>query len=831
MELPRETLSAVWRHWAGRSALLGLLMLTPLILALGIRWKLDLYQIREFSIETSRARCIAIARDFLAQRGMAAVAGGWKLQFEENRPFLDYVHRSLGVGKFVPPIQSFPASPASIRVQTEDAGEETAEVTISPHGKVTGYRFPSLLDEYGERLGDRQAAVASARAQMDRTISPADYQISEARVYEQTDAQGRRFYRVEWTAVHLELPELSFKLRFGVAGDAVFSQSIQADVAEAFLEREGLVATLYRTLAGFAPFYVVALIVYMLIRYIQRSIDKEISHKRAAVVALYLLAIVGLIYLTGDQGIVFGLSVGERAPQAASAFVILFLVAAALLAGVSYSSCEGDVRELFKGSMTSFDALLTGRVFSRTVARTFVIGFVAAAWLFFLQVVTNLAFEGGLEEPASLLFVYRIAHAQSPAGMVFLLLPLSVGFMLLFGLLIPLSIVGRMRRLRDAAWAFLLAIMLVNLFLLHGGFVTLPGAALTLGAEVFFMLALVRYFDVMTAFMCRVLAGYLVALTDVQMLTTIPESTVNFIHAVALTTLVASLVLLRYGREYTDEEVRPSYARALAERQSLSAQLSVAAVAQAQLTRTALPQVEGFSLAAVCRPARTVSGDYYDCFPLGPRSLGVLMINGAGRGLLDAMVIAYTKGFLLERVNSARSARELLADLLENLSTLLQEGDAFPELCFVILDGEQNTAAYSRTENFPGLISIKPAEEGGVSVREGSTAEMGSMRRMGERRLLLRHGLIRLPEGASILLFSSGFERSLVRAGIGDFREWLRKEWKHLVKSDAGATLLELAHAAMGGRAGWQTQIGEQDRTLMVVHTVSTESGSMERAA
>ena len=226
-----------------------------------------------------------------------------------------------------------------------------------------------------------------------------------------------------------------------------------------------------------------------------------------------------------------------------------------------------------------------------------------------------------------------------------------------------------------------------------------------------------------------------------------------------------------------------------------------------------------------------VSGDYYDCFPLGPRSLGVLTISGGGRGLLDAMVIAFTKGFLLERVNSARSARELLADLLENLSSLLQPGDAFPDLCFVILDGEQATAAYSRTESFPGLISIQLSETGAVSVREGSASEMSSSRRLRDRRLALRHGLIRLPRGASILIYSCGFERSLLRAGIGDFREWLRQEWKRVARSDAGATLLELTHAAMGGSSGWQAQSGEQDRTLIVVHTLSTESGSAEQAA
>ncbi len=831
MPFPQERLNAIWRHWAGRAGLVLLLALTPLVLALGVRWKLDLFQIRDFAIETNRERCIQIARDFLALRGVPAGDTGWKLKFEENRIFLDYIHRRLGLGEFTPRLRALPTSPAGIEVQTGGEDGDAAGVTISPSGAITGYRLPSLLSAFGDELGERENAIAAARKEMAQAVSSADYDISEGRVYEQTDSQGRRFYRVEWTAIRHDLPELSFKLRFDVAGSTVFSQSIDAEVSEVFFDRVGVVARLYNTLLRFVPFYIIALIVYMLVRYIQRSIEKEISHGRAVVVAACLMLSAGLIFLAGDQGIVADIHFDDGAPRAAFAFAFLFTLVAALLAGVSYSSCEGDVRELFKGSMTSFDALLTGRAFSRNVARAFAAGAVAASWLFFLQVVANLVFEGGVEDPASLLFVYRIAHAQFPALMVFLLLPLSVGFVLLFGLLIPLSIVSRLRRLRGAAWAFLLLMVLVNLFLLHGGFVTLPGAALTLGTEAIFLLVLVLYFDVMTAFICRVLAGYLAVLTDVQILTLMPVHTVIFIHSVVLATLVLSLLLLRYGREYSDEDVHPSYARALAERQSLSAQLSAAAVAQSQLALTALPRVEGFSMAAVCRPARVVSGDYYDCFPLGPRSLGVLVISGAGRGLVDAMVIAFTKGFLLERVGSARSTQELLSELLENLSTLLEPGDAFPELCFVIFDGESASAAYSRTENFAGLISVKPSAEGDARVREGSTAEMSATRRLEGRRLTLRHGVIRLPAETSILIFSSGFERGLVRAGIGDFREWLRSEWNRVAADNADRTLLQLTHAAMGGSAGWQTPVGEEDRTLIVVQAVSTEPQSVERAA
>ena len=212
MWFPRESLNAVWRHWAGRPAMIALLALTPLVLALGVRWKLDRYQIRDFAIQTNRERCIEIARTFLAERGVMVAAGDWRLKFEENRNFLEYIHRGLGLGKSLPRIRDFPSAPASVRVQSggDARADDATEVSISPSGVVTGYRLPSLLNEFGGELGDRQAAVAGARARMIRIVSPSDYEISEERVYEQTDPRGRRFYRVEWTAVHRL--QLSFRL-------------------------------------------------------------------------------------------------------------------------------------------------------------------------------------------------------------------------------------------------------------------------------------------------------------------------------------------------------------------------------------------------------------------------------------------------------------------------------------------------------------------------------------------------------------------------------------------------------------------------------------------
>jgi sigma-B regulation protein RsbU (phosphoserine phosphatase) len=51
------------------------------------------------------------------------------------------------------------------------------------------------------------------------------------------------------------------------------------------------------------------------------------------------------------------------------------------------------------------------------------------------------------------------------------------------------------------------------------------------------------------------------------------------------------------------------------QRQRLENELSIAREVQQQLFPHTLPQLPGLQLAAICRPARSVSGDYYDFIP------------------------------------------------------------------------------------------------------------------------------------------------------------------------------------------------------------------------
>jgi sigma-B regulation protein RsbU (phosphoserine phosphatase) len=76
------------------------------------------------------------------------------------------------------------------------------------------------------------------------------------------------------------------------------------------------------------------------------------------------------------------------------------------------------------------------------------------------------------------------------------------------------------------------------------------------------------------------------------------------------------------------------------QRQRLEHELAIAREVQAQLFPREKPVVPGVEIDAVCRPARVVSGDYYDFLPLGPGRLGIALADISGKGISAALIMA-----------------------------------------------------------------------------------------------------------------------------------------------------------------------------------------------
>jgi sigma-B regulation protein RsbU (phosphoserine phosphatase) len=76
------------------------------------------------------------------------------------------------------------------------------------------------------------------------------------------------------------------------------------------------------------------------------------------------------------------------------------------------------------------------------------------------------------------------------------------------------------------------------------------------------------------------------------------------------------------------------------EKERLQNELAIAQEVQAQLFPKQNTELESLEVFGVCRPARTVSGDYYDFLPLGPDRLGIAVGDISGKGISAALMMA-----------------------------------------------------------------------------------------------------------------------------------------------------------------------------------------------
>lgn len=76
------------------------------------------------------------------------------------------------------------------------------------------------------------------------------------------------------------------------------------------------------------------------------------------------------------------------------------------------------------------------------------------------------------------------------------------------------------------------------------------------------------------------------------------------------------------------------------EKQRMDSELAIAQEVQGQLFPRQEVQLASLELHGVCRPARTVSGDYYDFIPLGAEKMSIALGDISGKGISAALLMA-----------------------------------------------------------------------------------------------------------------------------------------------------------------------------------------------
>jgi serine phosphatase RsbU (regulator of sigma subunit)/catechol 2,3-dioxygenase-like lactoylglutathione lyase family enzyme len=164
-----------------------------------------------------------------------------------------------------------------------------------------------------------------------------------------------------------------------------------------------------------------------------------------------------------------------------------------------------------------------------------------------------------------------------------------------------------------------------------------------------------------------------------------------------------SLIEFDEATRRLEAERRAQAARLEAERQSAH-DLAIAKQVQTRLFPQRQPPIRTLAYAGICRPARTVGGDYYDFLDLGNRRLGLVLADIAGKGIGAALLMANLQAALRSQCATAGEQPERF---LRSVNHLLYENTAegdYATLFFAEYDDGTRKLRYSNCGHPPALL-------------------------------------------------------------------------------------------------------------------------------
>src|SRR4051812_1209710 len=177
------------------------------------------------------------------------------------------------------------------------------------------------------------------------------------------------------------------------------------------------------------------------------------------------------------------------------------------------------------------------------------------------------------------------------------------------------------------------------------------------------------------------------------------------------------------------------------ENERLQSEIAIAQQVQAQLFPREDIQLGSLELHGVCKPARTVSGDYYDFPPLGGEKLGIAVGDISGKGISAALLMATVHsavrvfefgGMNADRALSASvGARHLpSSDAIQSPAQILwllnrhlynsTPAEKYATLFLSLYDGNSRKLTYSNGGHLPPMLvsrdRVHRLEQGGTVI-------------------------------------------------------------------------------------------------------------------
>jgi len=141
-------------------------------------------------------------------------------------------------------------------------------------------------------------------------------------------------------------------------------------------------------------------------------------------------------------------------------------------------------------------------------------------------------------------------------------------------------------------------------------------------------------------------------------------------------------------------------------RQRLENELSIAREVQNQLFPQRVPNVPGVEIEAICKAARTVSGDYYDFIQLSPTRIAIAIADISGKGISAALLMASLQAALRSQLLAPGSDSMSTAELVSRLNVHLVRNtgdDRFATFFVAVYDSSTRQLRYTNAGHLPSF--------------------------------------------------------------------------------------------------------------------------------
>ncbi|NJM86093.1 MAG: PP2C family protein-serine/threonine phosphatase [Hydrococcus sp. RU_2_2] len=208
----------------------------------------------------------------------------------------------------------------------------------------------------------------------------------------------------------------------------------------------------------------------------------------------------------------------------------------------------------------------------------------------------------------------------------------------------------------------------------------------------------------------------------------------------------------------------------LRKKERLDRELEIGAEIQLQLLPRQCPQIEGVEIAARCKTASRVGGDYYDFIPANfdqfrkkstrPESTRWSLAIGdvMGKGVPAGLIMTMLRGMLRAEVLNAHSPARILQHLNQVMYADLENANRFVTLFYSEFNSKTQILSYSNAAHNPPLLwqastrSIKRLDTLGMLIG----LDMDSK---------YHEAQVRLQPGDTIIYFTDGFTDAANQSG------------------------------------------------------------------